>query len=75
MYLMRKCGLKFKTEIFMLLLAIIVYIASALCYFYEASWQNMLPAINYPYRDYAIPLAIAASALLIIAAILYSKRR
>lgn len=67
--------LKFKTEIFLLLLAIIIYIVSAFCYSYEAPWEDNLPVLNYPYRDFAIPLAGVASALLVIAAILYSKRR
>jgi uncharacterized protein (UPF0333 family) len=56
--------LKFKTEISLLLLAILVYVVSAFCYFYEGSW-----------KDFAIPLAGVASALLVIAGILYSKRR
>lgn len=67
--------LKFKTEISLLLLAIILYIFSGFCYSYEAPWQDNLPVINYPYGDYALPLAITASALLVIAAILYSKRK
>ena len=69
----RGMQLRFKTEISLLLLAIILYILSAFCYSYEA--KGMLPVINYPYRDYALPLAIIASVLLVIAAILYSKRR
>jgi len=67
--------LKSKTEIFLLLLAIILYIVSAFCYSYEAPWEDNLPVLNYPYSDFAIPLAGVASALLVIAAILYSKRR
>jgi hypothetical protein len=67
--------LRFKTEIFLLLLAITLYILSAFCYFYEASSQGMLPFINNPYREYAIPLTLVASAFLVVAAILYSKRR
>jgi len=71
----RGMPLKFKTEIFLLLLAIILYIVSAFCYSYEASWEGNIPVLNYPHRDFAIPLAGVASALLVIAAILYSKRR
>jgi hypothetical protein len=71
----RGMPLKFKTEIFLLLLAIILYIVSAFCYSYEAPWEGNIPVLNYPYRDFAIPLAGVASALLVIAAILYSKRR
>ena len=65
--------MKFKTEISLLILAIILYIVSAFFYSYEP--QDWLPLVNYPYRDYAIPLAIVASVLLVIAAILYSKRK
>mgnify|MGYP001096626317 CR=1 FL=1 len=67
--------LKFKAEISLLLLAIMLYILSAFCYSYEAPKQDRLPIINYPYRDYAIPAAGVASTLLVIAAIMYSKRR
>jgi phenolic acid decarboxylase len=67
--------LKFKTEIFLLLLAIALYIASAFFYSYEATWEGNIPVLNNPYRDYAIPLAGVASALLVIAAVLYSKRK
>jgi hypothetical protein len=67
--------LKFKTEISILLIAILLYVASAFCYFYEAAWGGNIPVLSYPYRDYAIPLAGVASAFLVIAGILYSKRR
>jgi hypothetical protein len=67
--------LKFKTEISLLLLAIMIYVVSAFCYFYEASWEGSLPVLNYPYRDFAIPLVGVASALLVVAVILYSRRR
>ena len=70
----RGMPLKFKTEI-LLLLAIIIYIVSAFCYSYEAPWEDDLTVLNYPYRDFAIPLAGVASTLLVIAAVLYSKRR
>lgn len=63
--------MKFKTEIFLLLLAIALYLVSAFFYFYEMPSQST----SYPYRDYAIPLTIVASALLVVGAILYSKRR
>jgi hypothetical protein len=67
--------LKFKTEIALFLLAILLYIISVFCYYYEASWEGNIPVLNYPHRDFAIPLAAVASALLVVAAILYSKRR
>jgi hypothetical protein len=56
-------------------MAIILYIVSAFFYSYEVREQGLLPVISYPYRDYAIPLAIVASALLVVGAILYSKRK
>jgi len=61
--------LKFKTEIFLLLSAIILYILSAFCY------SNEETTINYPYKAYALPLAIIASIILVIAAILYQRRK
>jgi hypothetical protein len=59
----------------MLLIAIGLYVASVFCYYYEAGWEGMLPVINYPYRAYAYPLATVASIILVVAAILYLKRR
>jgi LPXTG-motif cell wall-anchored protein len=67
--------LKYKIEISLLLLSIALYLISAFCYFYEAPWQDMIPVLNYPYQNFALPLAGFASAFLIIAAILYLKRR
>jgi Ca2+/Na+ antiporter len=40
--------LKFKTEIFLLLLAITLYVVSAFFYSYEATQQGEMPVINYP---------------------------
>jgi hypothetical protein len=59
----------------MLLTAIVLYIVGAFCYYYERGWEGMLPVINYPYRDFAYPLVGIASILLVVAAILYSKRK
>jgi LPXTG-motif cell wall-anchored protein len=66
---------KYKVEISLLLISIALYLVSLFCYFYEAPWEDMLPKINYPYQKFALPLAGVASALLIIAAILYLKRK
>jgi LPXTG-motif cell wall-anchored protein len=66
---------KYKIEISLLLLSIALYLVSAFCYFYEAPWEEMLPKINYPYQNFALPLAGFASALLIITAVLYLKRK
>jgi hypothetical protein len=67
--------MNYKIEIFLLLLSIALYLVSVFCYFYEAPWEDMIPVINYPYQKFALPLAGAASTLLIIAAILYLKRK
>jgi len=67
--------LKSKATIFLLVMAIALYILSAFFYSYEASSQGLLPFINYPFKDLAIFLAVVASALLVIAAILYVKRK
>jgi len=67
--------LKFKTEIFLLSLAIILYFVSAFCYSYEVGSEGIPSAMNYPYKGYAIPLAVAASLLLVLAALLYLKRK
>jgi hypothetical protein len=66
--------LKFKTEISLLMLSIAIYILSAYCYSYEVLAEGTT-SLNYPYKDYAFLLVVFASALLLIAAISYSKRR
>jgi len=50
--------LKFKTEIFILLVAIVLYNVSAFCYFYEPDGEQIAFALSlqYPYREYAVPL-------------------
>jgi predicted membrane channel-forming protein YqfA (hemolysin III family) len=68
--------LKFKAEIVLLVLTITLYIAGAYCYSYEAPQEGRLPYnLSYPYREYAIPLVVVASVLMLIAAVLYSKRK
>lgn len=67
--------MRFKAEIVLFMLAIVLYLASVYCYFYEARQEGWLPYINYPYKEYTIPLVVIASVFVIIAAILYSKRR
>ncbi|MEM3673169.1 MAG: hypothetical protein QW468_02930 [Candidatus Bathyarchaeia archaeon] len=63
---------KFKTEISLIILSIVLYILSAFCYSYEAVTEG-IAGTYYPYQDYAFPLIVVASLLLLIAAILYSK--
>ena len=68
--------LNFKTEIALLLSAIVLYVVSAFCYSYETPTQEMVAqTLNDPYRIYTYPLAVLASVLLVVAAFLYSKRR
>jgi hypothetical protein len=67
--------LKFKIEISLLLSAIMLYAASVVYYSYEAQPMDNFRALNYPYRFYALPLTVVASVFLIVAGILYSKRK
>ncbi|MGB9714668.1 MAG: hypothetical protein ACPLZC_06825 [Candidatus Bathyarchaeales archaeon] len=66
--------MKFKAEISLLILSITLYILSAFCYSYEAVAEG-ITGTYYPYQDYAFPLIAVASVLLLMAAILYSKRQ
>ena len=70
----RETSVKFKTEISLLMLSIALYILSAFCYSYEALAEGTA-SVYYPYQGYAVPLTVTASALLLVAAILYSKRQ
>jgi uncharacterized membrane protein len=65
---------KFKTEISLLMLSIVLYILSAFCYSYETVNEG-IAGTYYPYQEYAFLLIAVASLLLLIAAILYSKRQ
>lgn len=62
-----RCELKFKTEIFMLLTAIVLFTISTYCYSFTLS-------LSYPYRSYAIPIVSFGSILMATATISYSKR-
>jgi len=67
--------LKFKAEIFSLLLAIVLFAVSAFFYSYEVvdgGWAFALAA--YPYRGYAISFVGFGSVLMVAASISYSKR-
>ena len=66
---------KFKAEIFSLLLAIALFAVSAFFYSYEVvsgGWAFALAA--YPYRGYAISFVGFGSVLMVAASISYSKR-
>jgi hypothetical protein len=64
--------LRFKTEIFLLLVAIVLFTASAFLYSYDVGLSFALEL--YPYRDLAISFVGFGSALMIAASISYSKR-
>jgi hypothetical protein len=67
--------LKFKTEIFLLLVAIVLFTASASLYSYEAISEGLSFALElYPYRGYAISFVGFGSVLMVAASISYSKR-
>jgi hypothetical protein len=60
--------LRFKAEIFLLLVAIVLFVVSAFFYSYEGL------ALGYPYRGYAISFVGFGSVLMVTASISYSKR-
>ncbi|HLE75472.1 MAG TPA: hypothetical protein VI864_05445 [Candidatus Bathyarchaeia archaeon] len=67
--------MRFKTEIFLLLVAIVLFTASAFLYSYEAISKGLSFALElYPYRDLAISFVGFGSALMIAASISYSER-
>jgi len=68
--------LKFKAEISLLLLAIVLYSVSTFCYFYEPNGERIAFALslNYPYRELAVPLVGFSSAIVVVATISYSRR-
>jgi hypothetical protein len=61
---------KFKAEIFLLLVAIVLFVVSAFFYSYEGQALGF----DYPYRGYAISFVGFGSVLMIAASISYSKR-
>jgi hypothetical protein len=60
---------KFKAEIFLLLVAIVLFVVSAFFYSYKG-----LALFDYPYRGYAISFVGFGSVLMVTASISYSKR-
>jgi len=65
--------LKFKIELSLLVSAIVLCVISAFCYSQERS--QGLPVMNYSCRNLALPLVGVASVFVVIAGILYSKRK
>jgi hypothetical protein len=71
--------LKFKAEMCLLLLAIVLFVVSAFFYSYPAttetrSLSSELGSFTYPYRAYAISFVGFGSVLMLVASISYSKR-
>lgn len=61
---------KFKAEIFLLLVAITLFVVSALFF----SYQGQTFGLDYPYRGYALSFVGFGSVLMVTASVLYSKR-
>jgi hypothetical protein len=61
---------KFKAEIFLLLVAIVLFAVSASFYYYE----GLALGFDYPYRGYAFSFVGFGSVLMVAASISYSKR-
>jgi hypothetical protein len=66
--------LKFKAEIFLLLLAIVFFVVSSFFYSYEPASEGLAFALGHSYRDYAISFVGFGSILMVAATISYSKR-
>lgn len=71
--------MKFKAEMCLLLLAIVLFVVSAFFYSYPAttetrSLSSELGSFTYPYRAYAISFVGFGSVLMLVASISYSKR-
>jgi hypothetical protein len=60
---------KFKMEIFLLLIAIVLFAVSAFFYSYQGQTFSL-----YPYRGYALSFVGFGSVLMITASVSYSKR-
>jgi hypothetical protein len=61
---------KFKAEIFLLLVAIVLFAVSTFFY----SYQGQTFSFDYPYRSYAFSFVGFGSVLMVTASISYSKR-
>ena len=67
--------LKFKTEVCLLALAIILFIVSAFFYSYQTGGANLsLNWSSYPYRELALGFVSFGSVLMATATVSYSKR-
>jgi hypothetical protein len=69
--------LKFKTEICLLLMALVLFAVSAFFYSYQAASEGLTFSAglgSYPYRGYALTFVGFGSVLTLVASISYSKR-
>jgi hypothetical protein len=65
--------LKFKIEIFLLLMSIALFTLSAFCFSYAIGNSRLVDPL-FPYRSYAIPFVGFGSGLMAVASVSYSKR-
>ena len=71
----RGVRLKFKTEVGLLSLAIVLFVASAFFYSYQTGGSNLsLNWSSYPYREIALGFVGFGSVLMATATVSYSKR-
>jgi hypothetical protein len=67
--------MKFKTEVFLLSLALILFAVSAFFYSYQTGGSNFsLNWASYPYQGYALAFVSLGSVLTVTASVSYSKR-
>jgi hypothetical protein len=66
--------LRFKTEISMLLAAIVLFTFSTVCYSYVTGDLTMAALSSFPYRHLAMPFISLGSVLMGVATVSYTKR-
>jgi hypothetical protein len=67
--------MKFKTEVCLLALALVLFVISAFCYSYQTGGSNFsLNWASYPYQGYALAFVSFGSVLTVTASVSYSKR-
>ena len=68
--------MKFKTEMCLLLIALILFVVSAFFYSYKPNSEALTfsASLDYPYRVHALTFVGFGSALTFVASVSYSKR-
>lgn len=56
-----------------IILSALSFIFAAFTYLYEARYSGWLPVINYPFRQYSMPLSALGTILFIIGIILHKR--